>query len=143
MRTAIFSALTLVLGGCATHAGFEKLMGSYMGNTEAQLVGRLGPPQGSYRLDDGSRVLQYTRGGAIVLAGARSYAPVTTNTTGNVTLNDGMRQTTGTYNQRSTTYVSQQAPDTAIALNCTVNFTVSPDGFVYAWRASGNNCIAR
>ena len=143
MRTAIISALAIALGGCATQAGFEKLMGTYMGNTEAQLVGRLGPPQNSYRLDDGSRVLQYARSGQIVLPGPTTYAPVTTNTTGNVTLNNGMRQTTGTYNQRSTTYVSQQAPDTTIALNCTVNFTVSAEGCVYAWRASGNNCRAR
>lgn len=143
MKTMIAAAaLALLLAGCATQAKFQDKMNSFVGRSEAVLVGAYGPPQSSYTLTDGSKVLQYSRSGQMVLPGATTTQPVTTNTTGNVTMNQGLRQTTGTYNQTSTTYVPQQAPSTIVQLGCTVNFTIDAGGTVRAWNASGNHCVA-
>lgn len=101
-----------------------------------------GPPNRSYTLNDGSKVLQYSRSSQMVLPGAQTMQPVTTNTTGNVTMNQGMRQTTGIYNSTSTTYVPQQGPNTTVQLECTVNFTIDATGIVRSWSANGNHCVA-
>lgn len=143
MRTLIAAAVAaLLLAGCATQAKFQTKMNSFMGHSESALIGAYGPPQSSYVLGDGSRVLQYSRSGQMVLPGMQTMQPVTTNTTGNLTLNQGLRQTTGNYNSTSTTYVPQQGPATTIQLGCTVNFTIDAGGTVRAWSATGNHCVA-
>jgi hypothetical protein len=143
MRRLILTCyIAALVAGCATQAKFQAKMDSFIGRSEGALVGAYGPPQGSYTLGDGSRVLQYSRSGQMVLPGATTMQPVTTNTTGNLTLNQGMRQTTGNYNQTSTTYVQQQGPATTVQLGCTVNFTIDASGTVRAWSANGNHCVA-
>ena len=142
MKPILAAAAALLLAGCATQAKFQAKMDSFVGRPEAVLVGAYGPPQGSYTLNDGSKVLQYSRNGQMVLPGVQTMQPVTTNTTGNVTLNQGMRQTSGSYNSTSTTYVPQQGPATTVQLGCTVNFTIDAGGIVRTWSASGNHCVA-
>ena len=139
---AVLAAIVAMVGACATHAKFEAKMNRFIGQPEGQLVGMYGPPQASYQLNDGSRVLQYTRGGTMVIPGAQTMQPATTNTTGNLTLNQGMQQTTGVYNSTSTTYVPHQAPGTAVQFSCTVNFTIDQGGIIRQWRASGNHCVS-
>lgn len=141
MRT-LFTLAAILIAGCATQAKFQEKMNSFVGRSEAVLVGHYGPPLGSYTLTDGSKVLQYTRSGQMVLPGAQTTQAVTTNTTGNVTLNQGLHQSTGNYNSTSTTYVPQQAPATVIQLGCTINFTIDAGGTVRAWSANGNHCVA-
>lgn len=132
----------LAATGCATHAKFLEKMDGFVGQPESVIVGTYGPPQGSYVMNDGSKVLQYTRGRTVMLPGATTYQPVTTNTMGNMTINQGMRSAYGTYNQTSTSYVPQQAPATPLQLWCTVNFTIGQDGIVQRWASSGNRCVA-
>lgn len=134
--------LAAALVGCATQAKFQAKMDAFIGSPEAAVVGTYGPPQAAYTLTDGSKVLQYTRSGQMVLPGAVIYQPVTTTTTGNVTINQGVRQSTGTYGSTSTTYVPQAGPLTTVTVGCTVNFTVDVTGTVRAWSASGNRCVA-
>ena len=140
-ETAIIGALA-VLSGCATQANFQAKMDRFLGQSEAIVVGIYGPPQNSYVLNDGSKVLQYSRGGTIAMPGATTSQPVTTDTAGYVTINQGMRATTGTYNQTSTTYVQQQGPAIPINLSCTVNFTADKEGIVRRWNAEGNHCVS-
>jgi len=98
-------ALLAVMAGCATSQKFKTKMDGFIGQPEIAVVSMYGPPQGAYTLNDGSKVIQYTRGSNIVLPGATTYQPVTTTTTGNLTLNRGLQQTTGNYTQQSTTYM--------------------------------------
>lgn len=144
MRTTSLVAVCVgaVLVGCASQAKFETKMNGFLGQSEGVVVGAYGPPQSSYVMNDGSKVLQYTRSGQVLLPGATTMQPVTTNTTGNYTLNQGLNQSTGRYNSQSTTYVQQQAPATPVNLWCTVNFTVNPAGTVTNWQANGNRCVA-
>jgi hypothetical protein len=143
MRMLLAIAQLVLLTGCATQAKFQVKMDQFIGQSEALVVGTYGPPQSSYVLNDGTKVLQYTRGGTILMPGATTSQPVTTNTKGNVTVNQGMRTTTGTYNQTSTTYVQQQSPGVPINLSCTVNFTVDREGIVRRWSAEGNHCVSQ
>jgi hypothetical protein len=142
VRIVTAIAFLVGLAGCATQAKFETKMNGFVGQPEAALVGTYGPPQASYTLADGSRVLQYTRGGQVLLPGATTYQPVTSSTAGNLTLNQGARQTTGTYTQQTTSMVPVQQPGVPLNLACTVNFTVDAAGTVRQWSASGNHCVA-
>ena len=143
MKRFIPLLAVLVFSGCATQAKFQAKMDNFIGQSERVVVGTYGPPQNSYVLSDGSKVIQYTRGGSVIIPGTTTYKPVTTNTYGNVTLHQGLRTTTGAYNQTSTTYVQQQAPSTPINLSCTVNFTIDKDGIVQRWNAEGNHCVTK
>jgi hypothetical protein len=142
MKAVWIIVVVATLAGCATQEKFQAKMDRFVGQSEAVVVGTYGPPQNSYVMNDGSKVLQYTRGSTMVIPGSTTYQPVTTNTSGNVTLNQGLQTTRGTYNQTSTTYVQQQAPGTPINLSCTVNFTIDKEGVVRQWRADGNHCVS-
>lgn len=141
MKIAI-GLTALLLAACATPAKFESKMNGFVGGPEAAVVSTYGPPQSSYVLADGSRVIQYTRGGQMVIPGATTSTPVTTNTTGTVTVNQGANQTIGVYSAKSTTVVEQPGPSTPVQFACTVNFTVSAAGVVQSWTAHGNHCVA-
>jgi hypothetical protein len=143
MRKILFATAIAMLAGCATQAKFQTKMDNFIGQSETIVIGTYGPPQNSYVLNDGGKVIQYTRGGTIVMPGATTYEPVKTNTYGNMTLNQGARTTTGTYNQTSTTYVQQQAPSIPINLSCTVNFTIDKQGVVRRWSSEGNHCVSQ
>lgn len=144
MKLRLFGIVVLALtAGCATSQKFVTKMNGFVGQSELAVVSVYGPPQESYTLNDGSKVIQYTRGGNIVIPGATTYQPVTTRTTGNLTLNQGLQQTTGNYTQQSTTYVQNQAPATNIALSCTVTFTIDPNGIVQRWSSNGNHCVSQ
>jgi len=143
MRALLLATLTVALTGCATQAMFQAKMNNFIGQSEAVVIGVYGPPQSSYVLGDGTTVIQYTRGGTMVMPGATTYQPVTTNTYGNMTLNQGLNTTTGNYNQTSTTYVQQQGPAIPINLSCTVNFTIDKEGIVRRWNSEGNHCVSQ
>lgn len=118
-------------------------MNGFVGKPEIAVVSTYGPPGSSYVLADGSRVLQYTRGGQMVIPGAPTSVPIVTNTQGTLTTNQGLRQNESTYRAQSTTYITQQAPPTVVPLSCTVNFTVDKAGTVVSWSAYGNHCVAK
>lgn len=129
-----------VLAGCATSANFAKQMDSFVGKPEIAVVSAYGAPDRSYAMQDGSRVIQYTKERQVALPGAVTTRPVRTTTTGNVSMNQGMTQTNGTYSQQSTTYVKQQGPGTNIEFSCTMIFTLDSSGTVKSWTSNGNDC---
>lgn len=43
----------LLLAGCATTAGYEKILNSWVGDNVDHLVSSWGPPASSYQLSDG------------------------------------------------------------------------------------------
>ena len=141
MKTIVALAL-LSLAGCATHGKFVSKMDRFVGQGESAVIGSYGAPAQSYTLTDGSRVISYTRGGTMVLPGITTYTPVTSNTSGNLVVNQGIRQSTGIYSSQTTTMLPQQAPAMNIQMSCTVHFTITSKGIVSAWRAEGSNCVS-
>lgn len=61
-RFCLAGLLVLAAGGCGTkRSRINERMSTYIGNTEAELISRLGTPTRSYAMPDGSRSLQYER----------------------------------------------------------------------------------
>jgi hypothetical protein len=123
-RAWLWSALLgASVAGCATQAKFEGILNSFMAEPEDALISQWGPPQSSYPLNDGSKVLQYNRTG-------QSYIP-------------GYQQTTTTFVGRQAFSNTTGSPGFVMQQSCTVNFTVNPQGTLTRWSWQGNACKAR
>jgi hypothetical protein len=122
MKYTLLIASCAVVAGCATTEKFENMLSSWVGANESALIGSWGPPQSSYSLPDGSKVLQYQRSGQVFIPG---YATATTTYAGNQAFTNinGM-------------------PSMAITQQCMVNWTINPDGRVARWSWQGNACKA-
>jgi hypothetical protein len=142
MRLIAFLALSL-LSSCATTAGYEAMLNTWVGDSEDNLVSKWGPPQSSYPLSNGGRVLQYGRSGNIVIPGMTTYQPVTTYNSGTVSgYNTDGGYVNGPYNGTATTYVPQTSEPIVIPQRCTTRFTVNSDGRITTWSWEGNACRA-
>ena len=142
MRINLFVAL-LCVSGCATTANYEKLLQTWVGDSEDNLVSKWGPPDSSYALSNGGKVLQYSRSQNIQFGGNTYMAPVTTFHHGTVTANDGISNVNGSYSGTSTSYVPKTAPVENVQLNCATRFTVNKNGRITNWAWQGNSCKAR
>src|SRR5713226_7901331 len=73
MKQIIFALSVVTLVGCATTANYERILDSWVGNDEVQLVRQWGPPQQVY--ESGSRkFLTYSSSRNVYLPGtAPSY----------------------------------------------------------------------
>jgi hypothetical protein len=115
--------LTAVLCGCASQAGFEATLNSWIGSTEEQLVSQFGPPANVYTAPSGERILTYRSGRSVYVPGvAPSYHATTIG---------------------NTTYVNPVggSPGFAANMHCTWSFSLR-DNRVYTWRWEGNDCRA-
>lgn len=115
--------LVLLLAGCATTANYEKILASWVGQSESDLVRTWGPPTGVYE-SGGLRMLTYDRS-------AQNYAPGTAPS----------YQTQVIGNQVFTRQVGGSSGYT-VNRACTTNFEIK-DGRVVNWRYEGNACTAR
>ena len=108
--------LCLLLVGCATSANYTKILNSWVGSTENQLVSSWGPPLGSYVKDDGSKVLTYQQTGSYQLPGQSVTDPMSG-------------------------YPTSTAGPTVIT-KCTTRFNISPSGKITGGSWEGNSCTA-
>jgi hypothetical protein len=143
-RAAAPILLGALLSACATTAGYEAVLNTWVGDTSDHLVAVWGVPQQSFRTRDGGVILQYQRTGQIVLPGVTTYHPVTTynNGTVNSTTSNGT-QIDGSYNGTSTTYVPQTSDPIVIPQACATRFTVDASGRITNWSWQGNACRAK
>ena len=109
--------LGLFLSGCATSANYSKIVSSWVGNTENQLVSSWGPPIGSYVKDDDSKILTYQSSGSYQLPGQAVTDPMT-----------GYPTTTA---------------GATVLTNCTTRFYISSSGTITSWDWKGNACKAQ
>ena len=103
-------------------------------------VSSWGPPQGSFKLSDGSLVIEYIRSRNAQIGGHTYTAPQTTYHSGTAYGSRGSAY--GTYSGTSTTYVQKQTPTYNINLMCKTRFTVNPQGIITRWSWQGNSCTA-
>jgi hypothetical protein len=127
-RTHIMYVLasSLMISACATTANYENILGTWVSQPVDKLVMAWGPPQSSYTLSDGGRVIEYLRQGT-------AYMPMSTPQYGTVWGSGG---TVGTYSGAGTTYVPVQRW-------CKTRFVVNPQGYIMNWQWEGNRCVAR
>jgi len=122
-RLRVLLALVFAcLLGCATRAGYEKAMNSYIGAREADLVRALGPSDNTYETG-GRKFLQYSSQGTATVAGT-SLTVTSTMPMGPATI-----PSVGA------------APAINMNLGCITTFELVADRVV-SWSAKGNRCVA-
>jgi len=127
-----------LLFGCATTANYEKMLSSWMGASADSLVQSWGPPDNSYQLSDGGKVLTYNKSRNMTLY---TQTPVTTYQNGTVsTMGMYGGGSVGSYSGTSTSYVNTPMN---INQNCTTRFTVNSSGRITNWAWEGNACRMR
>ena len=110
--------LGLFLSGCATQANYVKILDSWVGSTESQLVSSWGPPLGSYTEENGTNILTSPQLGSYNSPGT----PLIDSMTGMPTRTAGP----------------------TVVTNCTTRFYTSAlSGEIINWDYQGNNCIAK
>ena len=137
MRYKLSSLLIMLIGltGCYSTANYEKMLSSWIGQSELELISVWGPPQSSYQASTNVKVIQFVSQSNVQIGGFTTTTPVTTYNTGSVYGNNGSAFYSGT----STSYVPTTTPIQNIALNCTTIFTIE-DGIVSNWKWKGNAC---
>lgn len=124
MRNALsLTAILFALAGCATTANYEKILNSWVGATELDLIRKWGPPRQSYEAGD-SKFLVYSSSRNVYIPGtAPAYE---TTVIGNTAYTNPVGGT----------------PGQNIGLSCQTTFEVSSERIV-SWRWQGNDCKAR
>lgn len=124
MRKAIAIVATLLISaGCATTANYEKILESWVGDTELNLIRKWGPPLQSHEVG-GSKFLVYSSSRTLYLPGvAPTY---TTTVIGNTAYTKPVGGT----------------PGQNIGFSCQTTFEISGERIV-SWRWQGNDCKAR
>ncbi len=125
MRLGILTIaiLMLALAACATTAKYEKILNSWVGAEELDLVRKWGPPQQVYE-SGGVKFLTYTSSRNVYIPGT---APTYTTTyIGN------------------TAYTTETggSPAYNIGMQCVTTFEIM-QGRIVRWRWEGNDCTAR
>lgn len=135
-RIILITLVAVVSAGCATTAGYEKILNSWVGSSESNLISSWGPPQSTYVLDDGGKVLSYDNKRNIQIGGYATITPITTYNNG--TINGDLN---ANFNSTSTTYVPTRTPVQSISMVCITRFAVR-NGVVQTWAWQGNDCRA-
>ncbi len=125
----------MLLVGCATSAGYQAILQSWIGDNTDHLVSVWGAPQQEYPLRGGGRVLQYERSNTIVFPGGTKYEPVTTQSNGTVS-----GDVNGSYTGTATTYVPEKADPITFQQRCVTRFTADASGRIVQWAWEGNAC---
>ena len=121
-RIAIAAYLALSLSSCATTEGYERILKSFVGQSEQTLVRSWGAPDGVYE-SGGTKFLTYRRSAQVMIPGM----PPT-------------YQTTYIGNTAYTQPVGGTSPF-MVNKNCTTTFEVKGE-VVNSWRWEGNACKA-
>ena len=116
------AGVVVLVAGCATTGEYERILASYVGHSELELIRNWGPPDTSYTVGD-IKFLSYQRGGMAMTPGvAPSYT---------TTFSGGVARTTPVGGM----------PAMAVNRVCVSTFEVQNDRIVrWSWR--GNACKA-
>ena len=120
MKKIVFSALFLLLAGCATEQNYKNMLNTWLGIDEIDLIRKWGPPANSYEVGS-SKFIIYSSTGNMYLPG--TSPTYTTNIIGNTAY--------------TTSYGGTPAQN--IQLSCETTFELQ-NGKVVNWSYKGNNC---
>jgi len=145
MKTLLLLGIfTCVVTGCATNAGYEATLQTWVGDSTDHLFSVWGAPAQEWSTSDGGKTYQYERSNDMIYAGATTLKPVaTTYTNGSVSAYGANGNTVdGSYSGTSTTYVREVAPPTVVPYRCVTRFTANSQGQIVSWSWEGNDCYA-
>ena len=115
--------LVLMLAGCATQAKYEKIVNSWMGHSEAELIRSWGPPNSVYE-SAGRKYLTYSMSSQAFIPGKNPDYKTT------CICSSCTSRAVGGYSGQ------------AINWHCTTTFELEAERIVY-WRFKGNNCKSK
>jgi hypothetical protein len=120
--SVITIAFCIALGACATEAKYQEVLNTWLGQTEAHLASKWGPPDRVYEVE-GYRYITSSKGGATFVPGTNpSYQSTVI---GNTVYTNPVGGT----------------PPMVISRSCVTTFTVQA-GRISSWRYEGNACRA-
>ena len=143
-RNFLLASCIFAVAGCATTAGYENVLSSWVGQSADRLMSSWGAPANTTQLSDGGKVLEYSNQRNVEIGGYTTTVPQTTYHNGTTSVygsNGG--SATGNYNGTSTTYVQQTTPVQNIAMQCVTRFTVNAQGTITNCAWQGNDCRAK
>jgi len=112
----------LILASCATTENYEKILASWVGQSEGALIRSWGPPDSSYE-SSSDKYLTYSKSRSGYIPGTQpSYQTQIIGGTAYTTAYGG-------------------SPGYSYNRNCKTTFTVS-SGTITSWRYEGNACVA-
>ena len=122
MKKIIYLLIPLSLVACATTANYEKILSTWVGSSEIELIRKWGPPQQSYETN-GKKFITYVRTRNVYIPGTNpSY---TTTYIGNTAYTNTVAGTAGQN----------------IGMSCKTTFELENDR-ITSWRWEGNDCTA-
>lgn len=121
-KVLLVVCVACVISGCASEAKYKTNMDSWVGQDEARMIRKWGPPEGVYEAG-GSKFLQYSFSNTLVLPGT----PSTANTTyaGNAAF----------------TTVNHGVPSQGIEYACSTIVEVK-EAKIIGWTSRGNGCVS-
>jgi hypothetical protein len=127
-----FLTLTLMSTACAgpTREAYEAQVQSFIGRPLDELALNWGPPQGSYVLQNGDTLVEYSKGGETIGTGSGTSVGL-----------GGFRSSGGFGTGLGLSFPLGGA-DTSTAPSCKTRFTVSPDRVVRSYSLEGTGCTA-
>jgi hypothetical protein len=116
-------AFMFAMAGCATTDAYERILQSWVGKTELELVRSWGPPQRTYETG-GSKFIVFSSSRAVYVAG--TPPAYSTTIVGGTAYTNRIGGT----------------PGQVIGMRCQTTFELRED-HVIAWQWHGNDCVAR
>lgn len=123
MRYFFLLVFAVLTAGCATTAGYEKVLNSWVGRQEIELVRAWGSPLRTYEAG-GRKFIAFASKRNLFVAG--SPPRYQTTIIGNTAYTD----------------VSGGTPDANIPLSCLTTFEINGSTIV-SWHYKGNDCVAK
>ena len=133
LKTLGFLTLTLISAGCAgpTREAYVAQVESFIGRPVDELALNWGPPQGSYTLQNGDTLVEYSKGGETIGSGSGTSLGL-----------GGFGSSGGGFGTGIGLSFPLGGGDTQTAPGCKTRFTVSPDRVVRSYSLEGNGCTA-
>jgi hypothetical protein len=124
---AMTAAALLMLAGCATEVnqGYINSMDYFVGKPEALLIDRMGVPDKAYKIENGPKLVSYTRINERTVDGGRGGF--------------GVSSCIGRHGQIGFGGCVDHSPKRIYTYYCEVTFTIEKRK-VTTWRQQGNDC---
>lgn len=138
MKLLLRVVLMLLMTGCTTTARYEADLQEWVGQSLDTLVLAWGPPQSSYTLKDGRKVIEYLRQQIVHHPGHMFLMPRTVYQEGLTYDNDG--KPTGIFRSDGVVFLPEEEPASDSFWQCRTRFIVDTQDIIRQWHWEGNNC---
>lgn len=139
MRYFLTIVIGLLFAGCATTENYERILDSWVGVHVDELVSTWGPPDKSFDLSDGGKVIEYFSSRKTQYGGNRYTQPITSyHTISTPSSTPGQPPTRNVV--ATTTYITKTTPTHTVTQTCKTLFTLDKQGLITRWKWRGDDC---